>query len=116
MPIETDDDRAIFLDPEDFGAVVEWPEGSLIFVNGVFDDTAISLSAGDLEFAQTGGSMQVLMRSIDMPISASHGDEIAVGTGLEAGALVGARSYRVLEIQNDGTGMTVVRLEEPEAP
>lgn len=114
MPIETDDDRATFLDPEDFGAVVEWPEGSDTFVNGVFDDTAVSLSAGDLEFAQTGGSMQVLMRTVDVPIGAAHGDEIAVGTGLEAGALVAPRSYRVLEIQHEGTGMTVVRLEEPE--
>lgn len=109
MPIETDDDRAVFLDPEDFGALVNWPAGSLVFVNCMFDDTFVSLSAGDMEFSQSGSRYQILLRSSDVPADAEQGDTLTIS----GGALITPVSLKVLELQPDGTGMTVVRLEEP---
>lgn len=106
MAIETDADRAVFLDDEDFGVELAWPYTSAGRINGIFDESFLSLQAGDLEFSQEGARPQVLLRSSDIPSGAANGDRIRVYL---AG---GAVDFRVLEKQPDGTGMTTVRLEE----
>jgi hypothetical protein len=49
------------------------------------------------------------MRSSDIPADAAHKDLVKVTS-----QIVGEKNYNVLEFQPDGTGMTVVRLQEPD--
>ncbi|WP_026618337.1 hypothetical protein M728_000381 [Ensifer sp. WSM1721] len=109
MAIETDEDRLIFVDPDDFGALAVWTSasGAKPAVSCIFDDTFIALSAGDLDLAQEGGRVQITLRSSDVPGDAAHEDAIEI-----TGDVLGTKTFTVLEFQPDGTGMTVVRLQE----
>jgi hypothetical protein len=111
MPVETDDDRLIFVNPDEFGSVAVWTSlsGQKPPVACVFDDTFLGLSAGDLDFEAEGARIQITMRSSDIPADAAHKDLVKVTS-----QIVGEKNYNVLEFQPDGTGMTVVRLQEPD--
>ncbi|KQW62864.1 MULTISPECIES: hypothetical protein [unclassified Ensifer] len=109
MAIETDADRLLFLDEDEFGASIVWTSasGSKPAASCIFDDTFVALSAGELEFTQEGGRVQVTMRTRDVPGDAEHEDGATVSS-----EMLGSKAFRVVEFQPDGTGMTVVRLLE----
>ncbi|KQY71347.1 hypothetical protein ASD52_06610 [Ensifer sp. Root142] len=109
MGIETDADRLLFLDLDEFGATVIWTSasGTKPPVGCIFDDTFVAISAGELEFTQEGGRVQVTMRTRDVPGDAEHEDGVTVSSDI-----LGSKSFRVVEFQPDGTGMTIVRLME----
>ncbi|MFT2213083.1 hypothetical protein ACLJYM_14465 [Rhizobium giardinii] len=109
MAIETDADRLLFVNPEEFGAVAVWTtvSGAKPAVSCIYDDSFIALAAGELEFTQEGGRLQLTMRTSDVPADADLKDAISVTSDA-----IGAKSVRVLEFQPDGTGMTIVRVQE----
>ncbi|MBB4277029.1 head-tail joining protein [Rhizobium mongolense] len=111
MPVETDDDRLIFVNPDEFGSVVVWTSatGQKLPVTCIFDDSFIALTAGDLDLETEGGRVQITLRSIDVPADAAHDDSVSVTS-----PIFGTKAYRVLEFQPDGTGMSTVRLQEPD--
>lgn len=109
MAIETDADRLLFLDPEEFGAVAIWTtaSGAKPAISCIYDDSFVALSAGDLEFTQEGGRLQLTMRSADVPADANVKNSITVSS--EA---IGTKTVKVMEFQPDGTGVTIVRVQE----
>ena len=103
MPVETDADRALFLDAEDFGAEVSWTHaGGTSTITGIFDAEYQLLSSPFLDAGAEGSGPQLIVRSADVPAQAKQKDTVTVS----------AKTYRVVEFKPDGTGMTVVRLQE----
>lgn len=103
MAIEDDDDRALFFDPEEFGVTVSYTKqgAAAVSLNGIFDREPVDLAIGaDLSLDDAGP--QILVREIDLPAGAGEGDAVTV---------TGQGSFLVKNIQPDGTGMAVVRLE-----
>lgn len=109
MAIETDEDRLLFVDPDEFGAAAIWTSasGTKPAVNCIFDDTFIALAAGDIDFTQEGGRVQITIRTCDVPADADHGDAVQVSSDV-----LGVKTFKVLEFQPDGTGFSIVRLQE----
>lgn len=109
MAIETDEDRLLFVDPDEFAATAVWTSasGTKPAVNCIFDDTFVALAAGDLDFTQEGGRVQITIRSSDIPSDADHEDAVQVSSDV-----LGSKTFKVLEFQPDGTGFSVVRLQE----
>ncbi|ATE84723.1 hypothetical protein B9J07_25575 [Sinorhizobium sp. LM21] len=109
MAIETDADRLLFLDEDEFGASIVWTSasGTKPPSSCIFDDTFVALGAGELDLTQEGGRVSVTMRTRDVPGDAEHEDGVVVSS-----EILGSKSFRVVEFQPDGTGMTIVRLME----
>lgn len=103
MPVETDDDRRLFVQDDDFAVPVLWTHsGGMASFSAIFDADYQLLSSAFLDAGVEGASPQLHACSADIPATAAQGD----------GVTVGASSYRVAEIKPDGTGMTIVRLQE----
>lgn len=105
MPVETDTERAIFVDSDDFGVACTYtrdgqgsPEPTLY---GIFDNEYIAVGLeGSTEIASTDPVFMVESSKLH----ASH----AVGDQL----VISAVTYKARVFQPDGTGMTVIVLEE----
>ncbi len=102
MAVESALDRAIFVDPDDFGVAATYtPSGGLATtVNGIFDNEFIEVDAG----GGVGVALQqprFLCRSADIS-GAAEGDALVVNTV----------DYTIRIVQADGTGMTTLVLEE----
>ena len=97
MPVESDIDRAIFFNAEEFGVVATFvslpgePE-----VTGIFDDDAVQI--GEVQSSDP----TLHCRSIDLPAGAVDGVRLRVA-GVE---------YFLRNPQPDGTGLTVLQLEK----
>lgn len=103
MPVETDADRAIFVDDDDFAVPVSWVHaGGTANFSAIFDAEYQLIASPFLDGGAEGAGPQILARSSDIPATAAHGDAVTVN----------ATAYRVVEFKPDGTGMTVVRLQE----
>lgn len=104
MAVESEDDRAVFVNPDEFGTIAVY-----MLSGGGSADIAVNR---DLPFATAFGdpgvataSPSVLLRSADLPAgAAAEADSIVVDGVL----------YAVRVIEPDGTGMTRLRLEEIE--
>lgn len=105
MPVESAADRAIFVDPDEFGtAAVYTPSGgTAAALNGVFDE------AYESAFGSPGaGVVQpvLVVRTADLPEGAAFGeftgDRVAIGD----------RTFVPRAAEPDGTGMTRLILEE----
>ena len=99
MPVETDDDRAIFVDDGDFAVAVAWGAASF---SAIFDADYLLLATPFLEGGAEGAGPQITARASDLPPGAATGDALTVD----------GRAYTAVELTPDGTGMTVVRLQE----
>lgn len=91
MPFTEDLD--VFLAPGDFARAVTVKSTSL---NAIFD------AAYAEDFDIEGASPRLTCASADLPADLAHGDS----------AVVGSTTYKVRNIQPDGTGITVLVLEE----
>jgi hypothetical protein len=100
--VESDADRAVFVDPDGHGEVITYRKrnGQAVTFDAVFDNEFVQIDAGD--FAGVGSSDPVLTcRSADLPAGAGEGDRVEI---------VGV-VYKVAgAIEADGTGMSIVRL------
>lgn len=111
MPVESSDDRVAFLSEDDFGEEATYTPYGLAAVSGIagiFDDPSLSVAMGE-----GAGVMDArptyLCRSDDLPGTARGGD---VGDTL-ALALTDthpAVTYKVIDLQPDGQGMTLITL------
>ena len=101
MPIESEADRAIFLDPEDFGALATYQPaaGSTASIAGLVDKPA-SRAFPDPGVASS--SPRFTCRAADLPAAAKRGDTLTVA----------GTDYLVQVIDRDGTGMATLTLEE----
>ena len=108
MTVESPADRLTFLSPAEFGDTATYtPAGGSAVpgIAGIFNrphvDTSVSVSSFDVTTSDTRPTF--ICRSADLPPPAQGGD---AGDTLA----IGVDTYRVLDLQPDGTGMTVVEL------
>lgn len=103
MAVESAADRAVFVNPNDFGVTGTYtPQvGSAFSLNGIFDEAyfAVDIGAG---VPVEGARPRFLCRTADLPSPPKHGDALTVPAG----------SYLVREIHDDATGMTELTIEK----
>jgi hypothetical protein len=103
MAIETDADRRVFVEEDDFAVAVSWVHtGGTAAFSAIFDDDYRLLPADFVEAGAEGSAPQIQAVSADVPAGGKQGDAVTVN----------ATAYTVVEIKPDGTGMTVIRLQE----
>ncbi len=102
MAVETATELAIFFDADDFGVAASYtPQGgSAVTINGIFDNEFFEVAAGG-EVAVAMEQPQFACRTSDVS-SAAEGDSITINT----------INYTIRVVQSDGTGVTVLVLEE----
>lgn len=103
MAVESADDRAVFVDGDEFGVAVAYtPDGgSTVMLTGIFDAVDESLPFG--EVGVVSASPTLTCRSADLPTGAGEGDAVEID----------GQSWRVAApIRRDGTGMSILTLEE----
>ena len=97
MAVETDTERAIFVELDDFAVAATYGGGT---VNGIFDKEYLELdSGGSVAFAVN--QPRFVCRTSDVS-DAADGDSITIS----------GTSYIIRVVQEDGTGMTTLVLEE----
>lgn len=101
MSIEDAADRAIFVDPDDFGAAITWTRGATPSTfNAIFSRPTLLVDAGEQTLIDRDASL--ICREADLPTGAIEGDAIAV-----AGETV---SFLCQAIRPDGQGMATIDL------
>lgn len=102
MAVETATERAIFFDTDDFGVAATYtPDGgSPTTVNGIFDNEFFEVGAGG-EVAVAMEQPRFTCKTSDVS-SAAEGDAITINS----------IDYIIRVVQIDGTGITVLVLEE----
>jgi len=102
MAVETATELAIFFGADDFGVAATYTPsgGSPVTVNGIFDNEFFEVEAGG-EVAVAMEQPRFACRTADVS-SAAEGDSISINS----------IAYTVRVVQSDGTGVTVLVLEE----
>jgi len=102
MAVETATELAIFFDADDFGVAASYtPQGgAAVTINGIFDNEFFEVAAGG-EVAVAMEQPRFACRTSDVS-SAAEGDSITINT----------INYTIRVVQSDGTGVTVLVLEE----
>ncbi len=104
MPAESAADRAGFLNTGDFGVAATYTPvgGTAVSLSGILNAPHLSMQLGD-----GPGTAELdptfLCRTADLPAGAQGGD---AGDRI----LIGGETYRVLDLQPGGTGMTPMSL------
>ena len=105
MPVESAADRAAFFDPEEFGdtATYQPAVGSPVSIDGIYDDGFAEIDTL-VEAGAASTAPTFLCPTSALPAGAAEdaGDTLTVN-GL---------AHTVLHFENDGTGMTLVRLHK----
>lgn len=103
MPVESDTDRAIFLNSDEFGdsAVYTKAAGGSATFTGIFDAPHIAVDIGEISISDRRPTF--LCRTSDIPSGAAGGD---AGDTL----MVDGTTYRVVDLEPDGQGMTRIVL------
>lgn len=103
MAVETDADRRLFVEEDDFAVPVLWDRGGIASSFPAIFDSEYSLLSSPLFDGGVEGNMpQIQCCSSDLPAGAAHEDRVTVG----------GKVFAAVEFKPDGTGMTVVRLRE----
>lgn len=103
MPVETAADRASMCAASDWGSAAIYKSANKRYpVQGIFDSDYQSVNVADVEFASTEPVFHFPTASL--PCRAAIGDLIYIGEDI----------YTVRNIENDGTGITRLRLEATE--
>lgn len=105
MPIETDTDRAVFVNASDFGVEAVYTVAGGVASDpfaGIFDDPSIGVAVGDMGVVTNDAKPTFFCPSSSIP---SGADENAGDT-----LMVNGRTYVVVAINPDGQGMVQVRL------
>lgn len=103
MAIETDDDRRLFVEEDDFAVPVLWDRaGAVVSFPAIFDADYALLASPFIDGGVEGAAPQIHCCDTDLPTGRTQGDIVTVK----------AKAYEAVEFKPDGTGMTVVRLRE----
>jgi len=102
MAVESADDRAVFIDVDDFGSAGTFTPsgGSASTVNGIFDNDFIEVDAG--------GGIGV---ALQQPRFHCRTADVSSAADRDA-IVVGEVQYTIRILQDDGTGMTMLVLEK----
>lgn len=102
MAVESAGDRAIFFSVNDFGVAATYTQigGGAVTVNGIFDHEYFAADAGG-SVAVAIEQPRFLCRTADVS-SAAEGDALTVN----------ATNYTIKVVEDDGTGITNLVLEE----
>ena len=102
MAVETATERAIFFDVDDFGVAATYTAsgGSPATVNGIFDNEFFEVEAG--------GTVAVAMERPRFTCRTSDVSSAAEGDAITINSI----DYTIRVVQVDGTGVTVLVLEE----
>ena len=109
MPVEDDADRAAFLDADEHGVVVTYTTLALAVssFNAIFENAYEGTDAG--QFAEVSTQTpQLTMQTSDVPATSAEGDRIQFTF---EGVAYDLR--RVGDVEDDGTGMSLMRLNSP---
>lgn len=104
MPVESAADRAVFTNPDEFGAIASYTVagGSPVALEGIFDDDYQLLGAFDNAPGIEGSSPVFHVVTSDLPAGYANGDAVTVNS----------INYTVVELMPDGTGLTILRLQK----
>ena len=104
MPVETDEDRAGFVDPDEFGVAVTWTRSGVAQTpfNAIFNRPTI-VYGDDGSAAATERKATLFCREMDIPAGAAEDDPVAVGGE--------TTSYVCGVLRPDGTGFCLVELK-----
>lgn len=105
-PVESAYERAVFTNPVEFGCTVTYGTSSL---PGVLSSEYFDAQVGAIVPIE-GGRYRLEVATANLQVSAAHGDTISIATYPEDPSRAG--TYKVREIQPDGTGMTVLTVEK----
>lgn len=102
MPVESDADRAVFINTDEHGSVVTYTTRSGVrsTFSAIFDNLHEAFAATD-EVEIGGQQPRLTMRTSDVPANSAEGDQVKVA---------GATYKRAGALEPDGTGMTVMPL------
>lgn len=110
MAVETDADRAAFVAADEFAVAVAWIHGAgTASLTAIFDDGYQLFGTDMLDGGVEGAVPQIMAVSSAIPAGAAQGDTVAVTVDPLTPTV---RDFTVVEIKPDGTGMTVVRLQD----
>lgn len=114
MPVESDADRAAFVDTGEFGASAVWTtaSGAKPAIACIYDADYLLMAPALLDGGAEASLPQFVCRTKDVPDDAAHDDTVAVSRLDDAGDAVALGTFKVVEMKPDGTGMTTVRLQE----
>lgn len=107
MPVESDDDRAVFLSQDEFATCASYyPNGfahpaDATTLYGIFDAPHLMIEFGDAPISDRKPTF--LCRTVEIPCNAVGGDS---GDRL----MINETDYRVVDLQPDGQGMTAIIL------
>lgn len=103
MPVESDDDRAAFLNSDEFGdsAVYTKLAGGTATFTGIFDAPHIAIDLGEVSISDRRPTF--VCRTADLPSGVAGGDS---GDTLEVDGI----TYKVIDLEPDGQGMTRIVL------
>ena len=103
MAVETAADRASMCAASDWGVEAIYKKANTRYkVQGIFDREYIGVNVSDVEFASTLPAFHFPTASL--PCSATVGDTLYIDDDV----------YTIRNIENDGTGITRLRLEATE--
>ena len=100
MAIESAADRAVFLNPDEFGVEVTWA-GAAGPIAALPQTGTLLIGAIDGPDTQVREAT-IVVREADLPAGHDQGDDVTLN----------GVAYVVRSIEPDGTGMAVVRLEK----
>ena len=101
MAVESAADRAVFVDPDDFGEAITWTVGATPSTLNVLAAAGTLQLEGIENPGVLDSRAAFVCREADVPAGAGHGDAVTFRTV----------AHTVKAIEPDGTGMTLVRLE-----
>jgi hypothetical protein len=105
-PVESAYERAVFLNPVEFGVTVSYAGTEIA---GVLSSEYFAAEVGAFVPIE-GGRYRLEVATADLPGSAGHGDAITIASYVDDPSRAG--SYVVREIQPDGAGMSVLVIEK----
>lgn len=102
MAVETDTERAVFFDTDDFAVSATYTPagGSASTISGIFDDEYEPIEVGG--FVPVASSSPVFQCKTSDVSSAAEGDALTVNS----------TSYLIRTVMDDGTGTTMLQLEK----
>ena len=102
MAVESPEDRASFHDPDEFGEVGHYTVrgGSPVDLPGTYDAPHEYIDVGG-DVTMSGSTPNFTCRDEDLPAGAAQDDTLAVKAG----------SFRVKDLQPDGSGMATITLK-----
>ena len=103
MAIESDGDRRMFVEEDEFAVSVAWVhQGDTAVFSAIFDDSYQLITTEFVEDGAEGSAPQLMAVTADVPAAGAHGDAVTIG----------GKAYSVVEFKPDRTGMTIIRLQE----